>query len=520
MKRQLFPLLLSLMLLTLLLGACVSSLPANTPVVPTTPVSSSGAVAKTTIPHTPTETIVPQETRAPSAQNDAKQPVLQTTPVFVAEASPPPAPIPTPTLTLPSILEPPAARDLALAFLRGAYQVKLPDSADFEPAVINQDVASDVTSVAAFSSGPWLVSLGDAQFQEGGVTRPVIISNDSTGASWRGQIDGQGIVSTLLAVGLPTYEPQRVRGWVGQIVKLSAESPYDDYFFSERRGSHGIDSLDPAVLAELERYQDQPGLVKVSGVLLYGVDDYNGRQLLINQIEHRAGPTPPPLPESAEHSAPTVDLATPTPFFGPTGALTNGLPGSILRDHVYVQGQAEAVFENKVIVQIEDEEGEVLGRGIAPLSPAENSTGGTFAVEVAFENQASARGGRVALYAENPSDGSLLLLSWANIRFAESGKGQVAILAPVEGEIIKRTVLVQGVAADLPNSEVLVQVEDHTGTIWGKAKTQTNDAGEWSKTIKFRRPPTARTGRIAIYEINPIDNSMTLLAVQEVRLLE
>lgn len=520
MKRQLFPPLLGLMFLTFLLGACVSSLPVDTPVAPSTPVVATIAVAKTAIPLNPTELVVTRETSAPTAQIDAQQPNSQTMPTFAAEASPPP-PSPTASPLPPAVLEPTAARDRALAFLRGAYQLKLPDNTAFEPVATGQDTTSDVAIAATYSKAPWRIAISEAQFQEDGATRTVVISNDSAGASWRGQIDERGIVSTTLAVGLPRSDPQRVRGWVGQIVKLPDGSPYDDYFYSERRGSHGIDSLDPAILAELERYRDQPGLVKVFGVLLYGADDYNGRQLLINQIEHRAGPTPLPLPESAARSASTNDLATPTPFFGPTGALANGLPGSILRDSIHVAGQAEAVFENKVIVQIEDEEGNVLGRSIAQLTSSDNGRGGTFALDIPFENPSVAGEGRIALYAEDPVDGSLLLLTWANIRYAgPAEEGLTTIHTPAEGEVIKRKVLVQGVVAGLPDNEVLVQVEDLTGTVWGKVKAKTNSSGEWSKTVKFRNPPTARPGRIAIYEINPIDKSMKLLAAQEVRLRE
>ena len=63
-----------------------------------------------------------------------------------------------------------------------------------------------------------------------------------------------------------------------------------------------------------------------------------------------------------------------------------------------------------------------------------------------------------------------------------------------------------------------MQVEDLTGTYWGRSKTPTNSAGEFSKTVKFRNPASARDGLIGIYEINPIDNSLKLLAAQEVRL--
>jgi len=231
---------------------------------------------------------------------------------------------------------------------------------------------------------------------------------------------------------------------------------------------------------------------------------------------------PAPLPDTAVASDSTAAPApTATPFFGPTGALANTLPGSILRDRITVNGQAGSVFENKVIIQIEGDEGEVLGQAITQLTPSDNGDDGAFIVDVAFENPPRAEEGRIALYAEDPANGSLMLLTWVNIRFAGStGELEGTILAPAEGEVIKKAVKVRGVVAGLPNSEVLVQVEDLTGTYWGRIKTPTNSAGEFSKTVKFRHPATARPGLIAIYEINPIDNSLKLLAAQDIRLLK
>jgi len=524
-KRLRFPHQLSLLFLVLLLGACVSSLPVDAPVATTPPDVPAIASEETPVLPKPTETTVVLETSEAPILIEVQQPISQTEPVFVAEASPapPPTPSPPPPPPQPEALEPDNVRDLTLDFLQGAYQVGLPDSASFDAVPINQEAISDITLAASYSKASWLVSVGDIQHQGSMATRPVIITNDSAGVRWKGEVNEFGIVNTTMALGLPKSDPLRVRGWVGQIVKLPAGGAYDDYFFSEGQGSHGIDSLDPAVLAELERYQDQPGLVKVFGVLLYGADDYNGRQLLINQIEHRDGPTPPPLPESTERSDPTGDLAapTPTPFFGPTGALANGLPGSILRDSVHVSGQAEAVFENKVIVQIEDEQSNVLGQGLVQLTPPDNGAGGTFDIDVAFENPPAAGEGRIALYSEYPADGSLMLLTWANIRYAgTSSEQEASILAPAEGEVIKRIVVVQGVAPGLPNSEILIQVEDLTGSVWGKTKTQTNNVGDWATKLKFRNPRTARPGRIAVYETNPIDNTLTLLTFQDVRLIE
>ncbi len=514
MKRQLSPTLLGLLLLALLLGACVSSLPAAAPVPTSAP--ELPAIASEDTP-------VFASTDEATMALDAQEPISQTEEVVEATASPipPPTPSPIPTPAPPVALEPTNALAAALDYLRGIYLERLPANGSFNSVEVNQDIAPNIAIIATYGRSPWQVSMSETQIQDNGATRTVIVANDNTGEQWWGEVNDLGVVSTTAETGFTTPDPERARGWVGQIVKLPDGSPHNDYFTSEGRGIHGIDSLDPAVLAELENYQDQPGLVKVFGVLLYGVNDYNGRQLLINEIEHHSGPAPNPLPDTTLSNSAEAQLPTPTPFYGPTGALTNAIPGSILRDTVNISGQAEAAFENKVIVQIEDDSGNVLGQNIIQLTPADNDSGGTFTMDVAFENPPRAGEGRIALYAEDPADGSLMLLTWANIRFAGStSELEGTILTPAEGEVINNAVKVRGVVAGLPNSEVLVQIEDLTGTYWGRTKTPTNSNGEFSKTVKFRRPATARPGLVAIYEINPIDNSLTLLAAQEVRLVK
>ncbi len=523
MNRQLTPLLLGLIILASLLGACVSSLPSDAPAPTAEPDFQPVDAVDNPAPSIMVENNIVQETGASDDTLGAQQPISQTQAFVEATASPAPSPTPSPipTPALPKALEPATVLATALDYLNGVYLVNLPASTSFNSVEASQDIAADVEIVATYGKAPWQVSLSDIQFRENGATRTVIVANESTEARWWGEVNELGIVSTTAEAGFTTPDPERVRGWVGQIIKLPEGSPHDDYFVSEGRGIHGIDSLDPALLAELERYQDQPGLVKVFGILLYGVDDYNGRQLLINELEHRGGPVPDPLPDADPSAVTTEQTDATTTFYGPTGALTNALPGSILRDSVSVSGQAEAVFEDKVIVQIEDDDGNVLGQAIVQLTPSTSGSDGTFSVDVAFENPARAGEGRISLYAEDPTDGSLMLLTWANIRYAGSpSELEGTILTPSEGEVIKNSVKVRGVVAGLPNSEVLVQVEDLTGSYWGRTKTPTNNAGEFSKTIKFRNPATARPGLVAIYEINPIDNSLKLLAAQEVRLVE
>jgi len=46
----------------------------------------------------------------------------------------------------------------------------------------------------------------------------------------------------------------------------------------------------------------------------------------------------------------------------------------------------------------------------------------------------------------------------------------------------------------------------------GKSRAKINAKGAWRASIQFRRPKTARQGVIAVYDVNPDDGSLILLA--------
>ena len=187
MKRQLSPTLLGLLLLALLLGACVSSLPAAVPVPTSAP--ELPAIA-------PEDTPMFASTDETTVAIDAQEPISQTEEVVVATASPipPPTPSPIPTPAPDVALEPTNALAAALDYLRGVYLEKLPASGSFNSVEVNQDISSDVAIVATFGRSPWQVSISDIQPQDNGANRTVIVVNEETGERWWGEVDGLGIV--------------------------------------------------------------------------------------------------------------------------------------------------------------------------------------------------------------------------------------------------------------------------------------------------------------------------------------
>ncbi len=521
MRRNFLLAFLFVVLLVAALGGCVGSLPTNsTPSVPVTPADQTTPVGSPTEPAaTEVSSTQPSTVTMPLITNDDAAAPTQPVPDIAPTA--PPAALPT------SILAPETVRDAALDFVRGAYQIDLPANADFAPADIQSEVES-VQAAASYVSGAWQMIVGAPYIIEGRIVTPAILANATNDTRWWGEVGDDGVTTTVVSARMPRPRSQRADGWVGRIIKLPSGSPFDDYFEGDAGNKHGIDSNQAEVLTLLESLTDYQGRVRVYGELRFAAPDYNGRRLLARRIDLLDPPpdeTAAPLPTAPEQPAPTSQSFTPVPStppasgFGPVGALFSPLPRTALSEKVQVSGEAEGLFENKVIVRVETGAGEVLGAVVVAVDAAEMGDKGGFAVELPFQNPSAPTQGRVAIYSESPADGSLNLLAWVNIGLAGPSSGKSAVIvSPEPGATVEGSVQVTGTAAGMRDEVVLARVEDLAGTVLGQARSRVSAAGDWQVKFSLRKPRTARPGRIAVYGVNPADNSTTLLATVDVKL--
>ena len=153
------------------------------------------------------------------------------------------------------------------------------------------------------------------------------------------------------------------------------------------------------------------------------------------------------------------------------------------------------------MLQVEDKDEHVLGQGVATVNTDNGGQAGLFEGEVTFENPTTASDGRIALYAEDPATGELMLLAWVNVRLAGAKSGRSAhILVPEQGAGVSGSVVVSGTASNVTDNIVLVRVEDLSGSVWGQARAKTNavdasSTGNWEVKLKVQQPPTGRAGR-------------------------
>jgi putative hemolysin len=87
---------------------------------------------------------------------------------------------------------------------------------------------------------------------------------------------------------MPPGTSEEITDWWGIIKSTAPGAQYDDYFERQDLGQiifFGIDSMDPAVKAQIEALRNSGKIVHLSGTLFSNVPDYNGSQILVDRIE-------------------------------------------------------------------------------------------------------------------------------------------------------------------------------------------------------------------------------------------
>lgn len=112
----------------------------------------------------------------------------------------------------------------------------------------------------------------------------VAITEPSGGGPGGGDISGEGASGGYM----PEGTSEEFTDWWGIINSTPSGAQYDDYF--ERRDLEqqyiyfGIDSMDPAVQAQIDAVRDSGKIVHLYGTLFSNVPDYNGSQVQVDRI--------------------------------------------------------------------------------------------------------------------------------------------------------------------------------------------------------------------------------------------
>ena len=88
---------------------------------------------------------------------------------------------------------------------------------------------------------------------------------------------------------MPPGTSEEIADWWGVIKSTAPGAQYDDYFERQDLGQQfiyfGIDSMNPAIQAQIKELRDSGKIVHLYGTLVSNVPDYNGSQVQVDRIE-------------------------------------------------------------------------------------------------------------------------------------------------------------------------------------------------------------------------------------------
>jgi putative hemolysin len=117
---------------------------------------------------------------------------------------------------------------------------------------------------------------------------PAIVVEATTEASGGGPGGGSNSVGDASGGYMPPGTTDEIADWRGVIKSTEPGSQYDDYFELWTNGQiiyFGIDSMDPAVQAQIIALRDSGKIVHLYGTLFSNVPDYNGSLVQVDRIE-------------------------------------------------------------------------------------------------------------------------------------------------------------------------------------------------------------------------------------------
>jgi putative hemolysin len=201
---------------------------------------------------------------------------------------------PTPTLTAEATIDasggylPPNTSE-EIADWRGVIKSTQPPGAQFDDYFERQDLGQ-IIYFGIDSMDPAVKSQIEALRDSGKIVHlyGTLMSNvpDYNGSQIhvaRIEIEEQDAGSFM-----PPGTTEEIANWRGVIKSTEPGSQYDDYFELWTNGQiiyFGIDSMDPAIMSQIEALRDSGKIVHLYGTLLSNVPDYNGSQIQVDRIE-------------------------------------------------------------------------------------------------------------------------------------------------------------------------------------------------------------------------------------------
>lgn len=182
---------------------------------------------------------------------------------------------------------------------------------------------------------------------------------------------------------------------------------------------------------------------------------------------------------------------------------------------VTVQGQAGGLFENNLVVQALDENGNLLAQQPTTVDTTEIGGTGNWSTEIVIPVKPGTKG-LIFAFSTSPQDGSIVASASVEVTYGEekSVSSQISISEPEDGETLdlSKPVTVKGLGEGLFEGNVVVQALDEgEKVIVERPTTMSTDepggAGKWSVELEVDVTPGS-IGAIRAYSPSPEDGSV------------
>ena len=198
-------------------------------------------------------------------------------------------------------------------------------------------------------------------------------------------------------------------------------------------------------------------------------------------------------------------------------SITEPVHGAVLGvpDAVVVKGQARGLFENNVVVQAMDSEGNVLSEQATVTDAAEPGGTGNWSVEIVVPVKPGSEG-LIFAFSNSPEDGSITASASVEVTYGADAEieSKIEITEPKESQVIDISApfTVRGTGQGLFEGNVVVEAIDDGGNVLVQeaavlSSEEPGGAGEWSVDLNVASDAVIN-GTIRAYSPSPADGSI------------
>jgi len=197
--------------------------------------------------------------------------------------------------------------------------------------------------------------------------------------------------------------------------------------------------------------------------------------------------------------------------------ITEPVQGAVLGvpDAVVVKGQGHGLFENNVVVQAMDSEGNILSEQVTVTDAAEPGGTGNWSVEIVVPVKPGSEG-LIFAFSNSPEDGSINASASVEVTYGAETQieSKIEITEPKESQVldISAPFTVRGTGQGLFEGNVVVEAIDDGGNVLVQeaavlSSEEPGGVGEWSVDLNVASDAVI-SGTIRAFSPSPADGSI------------